>query len=74
MKREDFVGWLGNRDRQPWSLAIPYEMAGQTRALFPDFIIFRERDGDTIVDIVDPHLVSLEDAPLKSRSVGALCG
>jgi type III restriction enzyme len=62
-------GWLRNPDRKPWSLAIPYEFLGETRPLYPDFLIFR-REGATLkVDLLDPHLVSLEDAPAKAAGL-----
>ncbi len=60
------VGWLRNLDRKPWSLCVPYEFEGEARGLYPDFLVFR-RDGDDLtIDIVDPHSVSLEDAPAKA--------
>ncbi len=62
-------GWLRNPDRKPWSLAIPYEFLGETRPLYPDFLIFR-RDGTGLkIDLLDPHLVSLEDAPAKAAGL-----
>lgn len=62
-------GWLRTPDRKPWSLAIPYEFLGETRPLYPDFLVFR-RDGPTLrVDLLDPHLVSLEDAPAKAAGL-----
>lgn len=59
-------GWLRNPDRKSWSLTVPYEFLGETHPMFPDFLAFR-RDGLTLkVDLLDPHLVSLEDAPGKA--------
>jgi type III restriction enzyme len=67
--RDDFVGWLRNRERQPWALCIPYEAGGVWKGCYPDFIVFRKNNGDTIADIVDPHLISLEDAPRKAAAL-----
>lgn len=67
--RGDFVGWLRNRERQPWAPSIPYDAAGIWKACYPDFIVFRKKDGETIADIVDPHLISLEDAPRKAAAL-----
>ena len=69
MARLDFAGWLRNRDRQPWALCIPYEMGGQWKGFYPDFIICRRTLHSVLVDIVDPHLVSLEDAPAKAAAL-----
>ena len=55
MSRHGFSGWLRNRDRQPWSLCIPYESAGSWKGCYPDFIVFRHEDNEVVVDIVDPR-------------------
>ena len=69
MARLDFAGWLRNRERQPWALCIPYEVGGQWKGFYPDFIICRKTLHSVLVDIVDPHLVSLEDAPAKAAAL-----
>jgi type III restriction enzyme len=69
MARGDFVAWLRNRDRQPWALRIPYEMGGVWKSCFPDFLVFRRKGGEVIVDIIDPHLTSIEDAPRKAAAL-----
>ena len=55
-KRDDFVCWLRNPPRKPWSLCIPYEKNGEQKPTYPDFIIIR-RDGpsDYVIDILEPH-------------------
>ena len=52
----DYVCWLRNPPRKPWSLCIPYEMGGEQKPAYPDFIIIR-KDGDEefIIDILEPH-------------------
>lgn len=62
-------GWLRNPDRKPWSLTIPYEFLGETRALYPDFLVFRLVGSTLKIDLLDPHLVSLEDAPAKAAGL-----
>ena len=69
MARPDFLGWLRNRDRQPWALRIPYEMGGSWKSCYPDFLVFRRRGTHVVVDIVDPHLTSIEDAPQKAAAL-----
>ena len=52
----DFVCWLRNPPRKPWSLCIPYETGGEQKPAYPDFVIIRkDSDGKYIVDILEPH-------------------
>lgn len=68
--RDDVRFWLRNVDRKPWSLAVPYELNGEPKPLYPDFLIVREEDGAQFaVDILDPHSLSLEDAPAKAAGL-----
>ena len=41
-KREDFVCWIRNPSRGSWALCIPYEIDGEIRPFYPDFIIVRK--------------------------------
>ncbi|HVM06924.1 MAG TPA: DEAD/DEAH box helicase family protein [Acidimicrobiales bacterium] len=69
LARRDTVGWLRNRDRQAWSLRIPYKMEGAWKSLYPDFLIIRKSGADLVVDIVDPHRIDLADAPPKAAGL-----
>lgn len=70
MKRSDFRFWLRNFDRKTWSLAVPYEKDGRWTPLYPDFLIVREGDdGKMVVDLLDPHTISLADAPAKAAGL-----
>ncbi len=52
----DYVCWLRNPPRKPWSLCIPYEMGGEQKPAYPDFIIIRkDSDDEYVVDILEPH-------------------
>lgn len=52
----DYVCWLRNPPRKPWSLCIPYEMGGEEKPAYPDFIVIRkEDDGEYVIDILEPH-------------------
>ena len=54
-KCDDFVCWIRNPSRGSWALCIPYEINGETKPTYPDFLIIR-RDGlDYVVDILEPH-------------------
>lgn len=52
----DYVCWLRNPPRKPWSLCIPYEMGGEQKPAYPDFVIIRkDGDGEYVIDILEPH-------------------
>jgi type III restriction enzyme len=63
------VGWLRNTDRKPWALCVPYDVDGEDRPMYPDFLIVRTEGGSLVVDIVDPHSIDLADAPAKAAGL-----
>lgn len=70
MERADFRFWLRNFDRKTWSLTVPYEKDGRWAPLYPDFLLVREEeDGSLVVDLLDPHTISLADAPAKAAGL-----
>ena len=67
-KHPDFVCWLRNMSRQSWSLCIPYEMDGEMKSTYPDFIIIRKDDElGFIMDILEPHNPALKDNLGKAK-------
>lgn len=60
------IGWLRNTDRKPWALCVPYEVSGEARATYPDFLFLRSESGSLVVDIVEPHEIAFADAPAKA--------
>jgi type III restriction enzyme len=68
-RKYGFVGWLRNPDRKPWSLCVPYKLGGETQPLYPDFLVIRREGKNLVVDILDPHAVSLADAPAKAAGL-----
>lgn len=55
-RQADYVCWLRNPPRKPWSLCIPYEMGGEQKPAYPDFVIIRkDSDDEYVVDILEPH-------------------
>ena len=55
-KRSDYVCWLRNPPRKSWSLCIPYEMGGEQKPTYPDFLIVRKDiDDEYVIDILEPH-------------------
>lgn len=68
-RRDDLVCWLRNPSRERWSLCIPYEMEGETKAAYPDFIIVR-RDAELkyVIDILEPHNPDFKDNLGKAKA------
>ncbi len=62
-------GWLRNCDRKPWSLEIPYAVAGEIKPMFPDLVVVRQEGEDFAVDILEPHDSSLADNCDKARGL-----
>lgn len=68
--RDDVRFWLRNFDRKRWSLTVPYDKGGQWASMYPDFLLVREEDGGSlVVDLLDPHTISLADAPAKAAGL-----
>lgn len=68
-KRSDFVCWLRNPSRQSWSMRLPYEMDGVTKATYPDFIIVRKDDVlGYVIDILEPHNPDFKDNLAKAKA------
>ncbi len=67
-KRADFVCWIRNPSRGSWALCIPYEIDGEIRPTYPDFIIVRkdERLG-FVIDILEPHNSDFKDNLGKAK-------
>ena len=53
--QDDFVCWLRNPSRGTWALCIPYEINGEKRPTYPDFLIIRKDGPEYIVDVLEPH-------------------
>lgn len=69
-ERDDFVCWLRNQSRCVWSLCLPYEDNGQTKAMYPDFIIVRkDKVLEYVIDILEPHNPALDDNLSKAKAL-----
>ena len=67
-KKSDFVCWLRNQVRQSWSLCIPYEIDGEIKATYPDFIVVRKDDQlGYVIDILEPHNPEFKDNLGKAK-------
>lgn len=67
-KREDFVCWIRNPSRASWALCIPYEIDGEIKPTYPDFIIIREDERlGYVIDILEPHGADFKDNLGKAK-------
>lgn len=67
-KREDFVCWIRNPSRGSWALCIPYEIDGEIKPTYTDFIIVRkDRVLGYVVDILEPHNPDFKDNLGKAK-------
>ena len=69
-KRTDFVCWLRNQSRAAWALCLPYEINGETKSFYPDFLIVRSDPMvDYVVDILEPHGQQYTDNLPKAKAL-----
>lgn len=66
-QQEDFVCWLRNPSRGSWALCIPYEIDGETKPTYPDFLIVRRDGSEYVVDILEPHDPTRQDNLGKAK-------
>jgi type III restriction enzyme len=69
LARNDVVGWYRNVPRKTWALCVAYQMHGEYRPFYPDFIIFRREKKKVVADILDPHESGLADAVQKAKGL-----
>lgn len=67
--REDVMGWLRNIERKPWALALPYEIGGEVKPMYPDFLVVRRDGAGLVVDILEPHSPALADSYAKAKGL-----
>ena len=69
-RRHDFVCWLRNPSRAAWALCLPYELNGETKSFYPDFLIVRRDPAvDYVVDILEPHGDQYKDNLPKAKAL-----
>ncbi len=66
-QQDDFVCWLRNPSRGSWALCIPYEIDGEKKPTYPDFLIIRRDGSEYVVDILEPHDPTRQDNLGKAK-------
>ena len=69
LENKSVVWWLRNLDRKPWSVCAPRRHGARWRGIYPDFIFFRQTESGIIADIVDPHLLNDQHAPVRAAAL-----
>jgi type III restriction enzyme len=70
LERDDVVGWYRNPTGGPHAIAVPWGEPGSQRMLYPDFVIFTDRDGEVSVSLIDPHQPNQGDTIQKWLALG----
>ena len=69
-RRNDFVCWLRNPSRGTWALCLPYEIGGEKKAFYPDFLVVRNDPyTEYVVDILEPHGNQYADNLPKAKAL-----
>ena len=69
-RRSDFVCWLRNPARASWALCLPYEIGGEKKSFYPDFLIVRsDNELDYVVDVLEPHGNQYNDNLPKAKAL-----
>ncbi len=67
-KQADFVCWIRNPARGSWALCIPYEIDGEIKPTYPDFIVVRKDNVlGYVIDILEPHDSNFKDNLGKAK-------
>ncbi len=71
-EQPDFVCWIRNPTPQAsqggWGLCIPYEIKGETKSTFPDFLVVRKDEYGYVMDILEPHNPNFTDNLPKAKA------
>lgn len=69
-RRSDFICWLRNPSRAVWALCLPYDIGGEKKSFYPDFLIIRSNPAvDYVVDVLEPHGNQYADNLPKAKAL-----
>lgn len=63
--KESLVAWYRNSTGGTSAIGVPYQESGRARTLYPDFFFCHDVDGETVVDLIDPHRPDASDTAPK---------
>ncbi len=68
--RSDFLCWLRNPSRAAWALCLPYDMNGEKKSFYPDFLIVRSDPMvEYVIDVLEPHGNQYADNLPKAKAL-----
>lgn len=65
------VAWYRNPSAGSRAVAVPYTVGGESKTMYPDFVVFRKTDDGIVSDLVDPHDPSRSDTAPKWAGLAA---
>ena len=69
-KDPDYICWLRNPPRGKWALTLPYELHGDVKPMYPDFLIVRrDKFNKYAIDVLEPHESFLSDSVAKAKGL-----
>ena len=69
-RRPDFACWLRNPSKASWALCLSYDLRGEKKSFYPDFLIVRrDPESDYVVDILEPHGDQYADNLPKAKAL-----
>lgn len=63
------IAWLRNEPRKDRSFCVPWSDKNVERPMYPDFIVVRDVGDRKVVDVLDPHDHSRQDAVGKAKGL-----
>ncbi len=71
-QKSGFLCWLRNPAKSSWALCLPYDINGEKKSFYPDFLIIRSDPAvDYVVDILEPHGSQYADNLPKAKALAA---
>lgn len=74
LAKTTLVAWYRNPSGGRDAIGVPYEMSGEAKTTYPDFVFFHEADGHIVADLVDPHRPDLGDTGPKWAGLATYAG
>ncbi len=65
LAKKTLIGWYRNPTGGTRALGVPYKQSKKPRTLYPDFLFFHKVDGETVIDVIDPHRPDSADTAPK---------
>lgn len=74
LKRDGVIAWLRNVDRAEWALTLPRRESNRWRPFYPDLLVVRREGERVLVDVIDPHVHTQQDAVSKAKGLSLYAG